>query len=396
MNQIKKKRMTMIVMILFLLTGCWDRRELNDRAVLLGWGMDYIEEGTYRATAQFAVPDKLITGEGTVGQGRPFFIATGEGINIRAAADDMTSKMSRFLFAGHRRGIILGEALAKDGLKEIVDEYSRYIIVRIRTDMFVVKGGSANQLLKQPYPIGRIPINSIVKIHEVNGGNANFTLKDFLISASSETSSPVLPTVEVVSQETKQDGAKENPIEPTIKYFGIAIFNPELKLLGYLKNDENLLRLWLMGGIKERSYTFKIPDKGTVSMDMNQLKGKVTPLIKNGDIRFNIKLSGNVSIIENNTPMDLSKKKNIEIVQSALNKDIEKKVKKTIQKLQQKYKADIFGFDGAVHRKYPYEWKTLKKDWTEKFSKAEISVKVQMKVRKTGQIIGPLHRKEQQ
>lgn len=44
------RKITALILILpLLLTGCWDRQELNDQAIVLGWGMDLEkEESTWR------------------------------------------------------------------------------------------------------------------------------------------------------------------------------------------------------------------------------------------------------------------------------------------------------------------------------------------------------------
>lgn len=40
------RKITALFLILpLLLTGCWDRQELNDQAIVLGWGMDLVKEG---------------------------------------------------------------------------------------------------------------------------------------------------------------------------------------------------------------------------------------------------------------------------------------------------------------------------------------------------------------
>lgn len=108
------------------------------------------------ASAQIVIPSKLGTSQqgGGDGKGQGYYVVTGKGENVTAAASNMQTKISRESFAGHRQVIVVGEQLAKQGLKPILDEYSRNPDVRLRTDIFVVKGGTAKELSATSYLTG--------------------------------------------------------------------------------------------------------------------------------------------------------------------------------------------------------------------------------------------------
>ncbi|MGR5961558.1 Ger(x)C family spore germination C-terminal domain-containing protein [Bacillus paranthracis] len=42
--------------------------------------------------------------------------------------------------------------------------------------------------------------------------------------------------------------------------------------------------------------------------------------------------------------------------------NLKSKLSKLLKKVQKQYGTDIFGFGEAIHRKYPSEWKGLKKE----------------------------------
>ncbi|MFD0682001.1 MULTISPECIES: Ger(x)C family spore germination protein [unclassified Paenibacillus] len=385
-----------VVLLLLLTTGCWDRKELNDRAPLLGWGMDLVKDGTYRATAQLAISSKLGGGQGPTGQEYPYFIETGFGKNIRNAADDIQTKISRTLFAGHRRAIIIGESLARHGLKEIVDEYSRNVIVRLRSDMFIVKGGTATELLRLTYPYERIPIFGAVKIHEAGGIKPEFTLRDFLIAASSEGSSPVLPVLEILPEPPAPKGPKgEQAREPRIKHTGTGVFNSNLKLVGFLDAKDSSMREWVCGIRNSVSIAESLPEIGNISLDVYQLRSKITPVIQDNKVlKVNIIMTGNGSLVESNTNLDLSESNNLIRMQDELSKQLEESTMKMIKKAQHTHGRDVFGIDNVIHRKHPYLWKTLKIRWDKEFANVDVSVKVNLVIRDTGQLGKPLQLKK--
>ena len=58
------KALCMILVIsLCFLTGCWDRTELNDLAIELGWGLDQAKNNKIEISAQFIIPSKMGMGQ---------------------------------------------------------------------------------------------------------------------------------------------------------------------------------------------------------------------------------------------------------------------------------------------------------------------------------------------
>ncbi|MGR5976726.1 Ger(x)C family spore germination C-terminal domain-containing protein [Bacillus paranthracis] len=104
--------------------------------------------------------------------------------------------------------------------------------------------------------------------------------------------------------------------------------------------------------------------------------------------------SGEGTIQENNTNLDLSQPKNITLLEHVLEKQSEKQALQTIKKVQKQYGTDIFGFGEAIHRKYPSEWKGLKKNWSKQFRKVQVSVHTKLTIRRVGLTGPPLQLKK--
>ncbi|MFC5653294.1 Ger(x)C family spore germination protein [Paenibacillus solisilvae] len=375
----KRTASMMILFSLFVITGCWDRVELNDRAIMLGWGMDILEDGSYRGVAQFVVPSTAPKAEGGSSKDQPYFVKTGIGKNILDAAEDMQRSNSRREFAGHRRAIFLGKRLAKHGLREVIDEYSRNSDLRLRSDVFIIKNGEALDMLNRPYPLEVVPSVAAIKAHEIIGIRPETTLRDFLIAASGEESSPTLPLLELIN----------NDHFGGWKLAGIAIFNEQLKMIGNLPDKEAKLRRWIIGGLKKKTLSVSMPEgKGNFVVDTVQLKSKIQPVINGKKVQINVMLSGKGVVRENNTNLDLSEPKNLRLLEETLNKEVEKSTLQMIKKVQKNLGTDIFKFGTTIHRQYPKEWKTLKKNWSEEFAKIDVSVKVKINVQRVG-ITGP-------
>ncbi|MGO4272016.1 Ger(x)C family spore germination protein, partial [Paenibacillus sp. TAF58] len=186
----KDKRLACLfaVIISSLLTGCWDRRELNDRLFELGAGIDLQENGNYMITTQFMIPSK--SGESGSGSRQSYFVETGIGQNISDTLFNIQRKLSRKISRGHRRNIFVGEQMAKTGFSTIMDSFARDSENRFRTDIWVVKGATALEFMKVDYPLEKVPAIAALKMRQTIGTGVGNSFLDYIIQENSEGGSP--------------------------------------------------------------------------------------------------------------------------------------------------------------------------------------------------------------
>lgn len=384
-----KRRITTVLLLIgvLLMSGCWDRIELNDVALVYGWGIDRFGDGEIKISAQFAVPAKFggqKNSEGT--QGKNYFVLSGTGKNTEDAIQEMQLKLSRRTFEGFRQVIVIGEDLASHGLAGILDRYSRDPGMRLRTDMFVVRSGTAEDFLKQSYIIEDNSSIAALKAHKVIGGPEDNVLRDFLIAATSEGTSPTMPAVEIspISSSSK-DGQHLEPNKLDFQFAGTAIFNKDLRLVGFLNAEEGRGLQWVVGNLKRQTFITEAADgQGNFSVSVINMDSKINPIKDGETMRFDITLTGEGTVIENNTKLDLSQPKNLALLNDFLNRETEKRLLETIKKVQTKYGTDVFEFGEAVHRKYPYPWKELKKNWETEFPVADVEVNAALDIKQNG------------
>ncbi|MEH7512544.1 Ger(x)C family spore germination protein [Gottfriedia acidiceleris] len=375
-----------LVVSLFFLTGCWDRTELNDLAIELGLGLDQAKNNELEISAQFIIPSKMGIGQsGSSNSGEPFFIESGTGKNTLEAVQMIQTKLSREVFRGHHRVIVIGEQLARNGLADVLDNYSRDPDIRLRADAIVVKGSTAKQFLESSTPLENIPAIGAQKVHAQTGGLGDRSLVNFLIAGSSDGITPILPVLQMIPSSNKQEqpGTKGFQIE------GGAIFNKDLKLVGFLNNQEESISLWVANRLSKLTITETIQKgSGNASLYLTKIGSKIKPSIRGKNIKCDIVLSGEGTIQENNTNLDLTQPKNLTLLEHALEKKAEKQALQTIQKVQEQYGTDIFGLGEAIHQKYPSKWKGLKKNWAKPFRKVQVSVHADLTIRRVG-LTGP-------
>lgn len=318
------------------------------------------------------------------------------GKNNRDAEQNMQRKLSRVLFPGHRRNIFIGEKLAEHGVFSILDEYGRSPMVRPRTNIFVVKEGTAQDAMSLAYQLETNPAIAVQKIQEKSGAPISRSLLDFYIMANG-TGCGIMPALTILPPEVKTDKKSKNdsPPQTTLGLYGAAIFNSQLKLAGYLNHNEYWVRLWITDQLTGWIFTTIVnaidADKPggaaadalsgatsgqTVTVNVDTFKSRITPVFDDGQPGFRIRLEGKGYIEENDSPLNLSKPGNIEKVEARMNEYLEERVKEVVKKVQKDFKSDIFGLGDKLHQFHPYRWKKLAAEWETTFPDVELDIKV--------------------
>jgi spore germination protein KC len=104
-----------------------------------------------------------------------------------------------------------------------------------------------------------------------------------------------------------------------------------------------------------------------------------------GQIQIALHLNGEGTIVENNTSLDPTKPKDLQLIQDELSQTTQVSVGQLVKKVQKQYKTDIFGFGERVHQQYPYQWKTMKQQWNQNFPDLHVSVSVNIQCKYPGE-----------
>lgn len=109
-------RFVFAVISLILLTGCWDKFELEEHAYVVVLGLDKREDNLIDITFQIANPQVGSTDIGTAQSEVPSDVVTITATDILAAKELSNSIVSRKMSFRHLQTIIVGEELAKSDL----------------------------------------------------------------------------------------------------------------------------------------------------------------------------------------------------------------------------------------------------------------------------------------
>ncbi|QUG41799.1 Ger(x)C family spore germination protein [Psychrobacillus sp. INOP01] len=384
------KRGIFILLILsILLTGCWNRRELNELAITLALGIDKSDD-EYLVTAQIVVPSEasMSGGEGK----SPVTLVNGRGETVYEAIRKMTKETPRKIYPGHLRMLVISESLAKEGIGDSLDLLSRDW--ELRSDFYVVvaKESTAEEILNIQTPLESIPANKMfntLKISEENwAATVGVTLDQLIVDLRSEGKEAVLTGILATGK--RESGSSNQNVETitpsvTIRYDDLAVFKAD-KLVGWLTEDESRGYNDIINHVKNTVTSISCPEEGKASMELLSFKTDVKGNVINGrpEVDVNVKIEANVGALE--CPIDITKLESIDALEKILEKQVEKTINNSIDSVQEKYETDIFGFGNAIHRSNPKEWKKMKKEWDQYFTELTVNVKINARIVKTGTV----------
>lgn len=122
-------RTVLCVMILVLLSGCWDYNELNMQALVDGAGID--RDGENVSVSVMCGEDSVLYGEG-----KSFFDA------VRS----ISSSSDKKLYWGHTSVLVFDENAARYGIGDVLDSVLRARDLYLDVSLSVVRGESARSL----------------------------------------------------------------------------------------------------------------------------------------------------------------------------------------------------------------------------------------------------------
>lgn len=387
-------------LLLFSLAGCWDLREVEDLGYVTATAVDRAPGNRVRVIVQLPNP-RVVGGGGPRGAitpsasiaAKPYRNYEGTGATMFDAVRGISQESSRRLFFAQNRTLIFSEKMARGGVMDVLDFLSRSVEIRRHLTMVFVARGDPATILDVPNPHAATPalrIDDIVKWRGQSSRFAPVSLSRFLEFLSLEGAEPFVGVIEAVPNPTSRARAAERLApEPayTIRPRGAAVFRRD-RLAGFLDEAETRGLLWVLNEVKGGQIAFPTPggkpgDKATV--EILRARGEIRPAIENGRIVMKVKILEEGNLAEVEGACDVSKPEVMRELERANAAAIRREVMAAAHKTQE-FGADAFGFGEAFHRKFPQEWKKIKKNWPEIYRDVEVRVQVEAHIRRTGMI----------
>ncbi|MFD2371221.1 Ger(x)C family spore germination protein [Brevibacillus sp. GCM10020057] len=374
------KRLALVCTIalgMLAVAGCWDRREVNDMAIVVALGIDKEPDGKYRLAVQVPLVSSLGGPSGGVGGtsgDKAYYVDSDVGVTIREANNRIQSRMSRHLYYAHHRIVIIGEQLAKEGFSKSLDIISRFPENRLTAYIVMTKGRAVSLLQAKPQfeRFSGEAIRELVKAETIP-----VTIKDISQMLNTPGTDAYLPIFEAVDTHPK---GKSKEIEAQ----GIGVFRGD-KLVGTYSSEEAKGLHWFQRAFTPFSTLLNLGDGQRLSVFYQNGKADIEPVITKGKVHFNIRVSASATIVENLSNYDLANLNVNEMIESKLAMDITNSIQKIFDR-SKKLRSDTIGLGIALARHFPNAWQGNYRDrWDEEFPRVTCTIKSKVQITTVGQ-----------
>jgi len=401
MRLIRLFRMAVVVLVFALaLSGCWNRRELNELSVVLAMGVDKVDD-EYVVTLQSVDPTQM--SRNRAANRSPVVTFTQRSETIFEALRKVTTKASRKMYVAHLRLLVFNEKAAREGINDIVDFFARDHEFRPDFYIAIAKDANAQELLELTTPTEILPAMELYKSLKVSqeawAPTAAVNIIDFLQKITKTGVEPVLTGVTVIG-DIKKGKTLGNVTRPKsfseFKYVGIGVLKDD-RLIGWLNESESKAYNYVTNNIKSTVGIVGCPDsdkKFNVEVILSRVN--VLPSIRDGEPYAQVKMRTEANLAEVGCDVDLTKEEEFLKLQSAASEQLYDLLFDSITRVQRHYGADIFGFGEAFHRKHPRQWHQWKRDWDRYFKAMQVDISIDYKLRKIGKMINPLDKAEKE
>ena len=378
---------------LFLLSGCWDRVEVNDLAIVTAAAIDKKDDDRIELSLQVFIPKAMSSGGGQGGGGgggggEPVTLVSSHvGKNLAEALSKLQTEIPRKVFWGHCHIFIFGEEVAREGIQDHLDFLLRHPQPRERAFVFVSEG-KARAIIELQTRLESFSAETIRRQANLGAG-VKTTLQELDAMLSSESHAAALPLLKISTEK----GSQEEYQFPNM--IGTAVFKKD-KMVGTLSLAKTRGVVWLRNEIEDYTVTLELKNKdGDISLNPVSTHVTMIPRIYNDEWIMDVNIRTEGAVIQNRTNLDLTNPKSLRIVEGAFQEDIKKRMRTTIQELQEQLDTDILNFAKEFHHKYPKQWGSVKNRWDEIFPQVIVNVNVKGNIRRQGTINESVKRREE-
>lgn len=385
------KRIKFLILLLPLLSGCYNYRELNELGITTAVSIDYKDNNFY-VIAEVINPIKQQ--DASSSNNSPFVNYNSSSSSLQDAFRKVVLESPRQLYAAQLEIIVLSEEVVNNHLEEVLEYFARDPESRTEIKIIVARTEDSTKAITLQTLLTSLSSSNIIKSldlqSKVLGMSYPVTLNELLNMYIDPYLEVVLPSMTLYGNyeigDEKENITTSSP-KAIVKIDGSTI-TKDNKILGYLDLEESKILNLINGKLKETIIKMNYYD-GYIIFEPNRIKVSRELDIKNNIIKINISGYSKTKEIQSN--IDLKDPKEVKKLNKALNMELEKKITDTFNSIREKYDTDVFGFQELYYRTNYKYFKENCTNWYEDiYPKIKLEVKANVRLYEKGSTLGGL------
>lgn len=383
------KKIKYIILLLPLLSGCYNYRELNELGITTAVSIDY-KDNNFILISEVINPIKQQ--DVSASNNSPFVNFTSVAPSIQEAFRNTVLESPRQLYLSQLEIILVSEEIINNHLEEFLEFFSREPETRTEIKVIIAKTDESTKGITIQSLLTNFSSSNILESLEVQnkllGLTQEVTINELLNMYLDPNLEIVLPSMILYGSSDIGD-EKENittSIPKAMVKVGTTSVIKDGKILGYLSEEESKTVNLINGNLTKTILKISYED-GYVVFEPNRIKTKQKLDIK--DNKITIEISGFSKIKEFHTNKNIKNMKTVEKLNKYFNKEIENMIKDNFNQIREKYNTDMFGFQELYYRTDHKYFKKYCSNWYETtFPNIELEVKSNIKLYEKGNTLG--------
>ncbi|MBQ7086400.1 MAG: Ger(x)C family spore germination protein [Clostridia bacterium] len=352
---------------LLILSGCYDYRETDSMAIVSGLHVAKGTEQRYKLTFE-------IVGTKADDRSMKAQITGMEGDTVAQAIDNATAVSGKKLYFGHAQVLAIDYELAKEGIGDILDYFSRQNDMRLTMNVIISEGMSGEELFKsEEGDIRSFVLADMLKANEERAITPNIELYSFIADSFERGKDSCLPIVNM----------EENG---NINLSSLAVFK-KARLVGNL-NEDDTKYLMLLENIGERGGFILEREGGSpVSFEIRSRKVDIKPRLENGKILCDIDLKAQFGVLELTGDDSVIVRHKLEEMENELGKYVYYELGQFVDNLRQ---TDLLGIERQLIRHNPQLEDFLAESFPKLYEKARFNISLDLDIIDSGRTLRKL------
>jgi spore germination protein KC len=384
------------LLLLFCLTisGCWDRRELQERSFVLAVGIDTGQSDSVTQLETFTQPHgskryrvsiqvlKMAASQNPSAQKKASktYVLSDTGESMFELIRDMSGQVSKSLWWEHIQAIVISEAVVRQtNLQTLLDFFLRDSEMRSRIKLFITPGDARSIIEYRPKGgdagglyLSGIGRNQANNQHIVYRSDLGFTQETLANKADA-----VLPRLELTDKVLKAGGS--------------AAFR-QGQFIGYLDEYATMGLKLIRGAERNTTLTITSPEQpqNVLVFQSYRHDTKLIPYVEGENVHFvlDIHMVGYVSELQGTAAkeFDTLNPADIRKLELLFSKELQNSTLYAWQQMQKIQLANLFylHFDAKLKSRNPTVWRKLKDRWYDEFPNMPLTVSANVTIRGSG------------
>ena len=295
-------------MLVIMLSGCWNYKELNEYSIVTGIAIDKNND-EYKVSTLISNVPKGNSGSDNSSSNSEIVVYEGKGKSISQALKDIGLVSPKELYLNSFYILVISDDVAKDGIIDVLDFFLKYSSSRNNFNVIITKGCKAKDTLKIMTSITNFPSQSIADnlktTTELQGAVKTTSFDDLIKILIEDGMEPTISTITIVGDQNEgftRENLETSEPKAYVKLDNLAIFKGD-KLIDFANHDESIGINIISNDVNEMYFSIDYKD-GFVIVDTTSFKSKIKSNIKNDKPYINISNTskeGEIYLNNNNT-----------------------------------------------------------------------------------------------